>query len=105
MNFELPPVGGAHQTPPAPRTTGKSGSTFSLPAATVPASPPPDVLEQMYDAAQVADKLRAQERELHFHPTDAGQVIVQVRDLNGNVIRTIAPSEALEVAAGKPLTQ
>ena len=84
MNFELPPVGGAHQTPPAPRTTGKSGSTFSLPAATVPASPPPDVLEQMYDAAQVADK---------------------VRDLNGNVIRTIAPSEALEVAAGKPLTQ
>jgi uncharacterized FlaG/YvyC family protein len=30
-------------------------------------------------------------------------VIVQVRDLDGNVIRTIPPARALEIAAGAPL--
>jgi hypothetical protein len=107
MNFELPPIGGPGQTPPASPSarTGKSGSTFSLPAApvnvdTIPASPPPDVLEQMFDAAKVADKLRAQSRELHFEPVDGGHVVIQVRDLDGNVIRTIPPSEALDIATG-----
>jgi hypothetical protein len=109
MNFELPPVGGIGHTPPAPSgpRAGKSGSSFSLPepaaGGAIPASPPPDVLEQMYDAAKVADSLRAQSRELHFEPLRDGRVQIQVRDLDGQVLRTITPSEALDVAAGSPL--
>ncbi len=34
---------------------------------------------------------------------DSGRVIVQVRDLDGRVIRTIPPSEALDVLSGRPL--
>ena len=34
---------------------------------------------------------------------DTGRVIVQVRDLDGNVLRTIPPSEALDVMSGRPL--
>ncbi len=35
---------------------------------------------------------------VHMHPE-----VVQVRDLDGNVIRTIPPAKALDVAAGGPL--
>ena len=106
MNFELPPIGGIGHTPPAAGAegAGKTASRFSVSAGkAIPATPPPTVLEQMYDAARVAEKLRAQERELHFEQTPGGRVVIQVRDLNGNVIRTVPPSEALEIAGGAPL--
>ena len=57
----------------------------------------------MHVAARVAEELRAQKRELHFEATGNGRVIVQVRDLDGNVIRTIPPAKALEVASGASL--
>ena len=58
----------------------------------------------MASAARVHDALRAQGRELHFaHDAGSGRMTVQVRDSSGHVLRTISPSEALEVAAGKPL--
>ena len=71
--------------------------------STLPASPPPAVLEDMHAAARVYEELRAQKRELHFEAMPNGRVIVQVRDLDGNVIRTIPPARALEVASGGPL--
>jgi flagellar protein FlaG len=70
---------------------------------TLPASPPEHLLEEMHDAAQVADRLREQARELHFELVGDGRVQVEVRDLEGNVIRTIPPAQALEVAAGASL--
>src|SRR4051812_1756486 len=110
MDFNIPPIsGGVERTAPAPRSEPAQAAGFSaqLDAAvnvsTLPASPPPAVLEDMHEAARVADQLRAQKRELHFECTGNGQVIVQVRDLDGNVIRTIPPAKALEVAAGEPL--
>lgn len=57
----------------------------------------------MQNAAAVADKLRAQHRELHFEPQKSGRIVVQVRDLEGNVIRTIPPSQAVAIAGGAPL--
>jgi flagellar protein FlaG len=51
----------------------------------------------------VAEELHSQQRELHFEPTSSGRVIVQVRDLDGNVIRTIPPWHALNVMAGAAL--
>jgi hypothetical protein len=109
MDFNIPPVGGVDRTGPAPRSApaGQAGFGAALDAAvnvsTLPASPPPSVLEDMYVAGRVAEELRAQKRELHFEPTDSGRVVVQVRDLDGNVIRTIPPEKALEIASGAPL--
>jgi flagellar protein FlaG len=110
MDFNIPPIaGGVERTGPAPRDESPPAADFSasLDAAVnvsaLPASPPPSVLEDMHAAARVAAELRAQQRELHFEPTGNGRVIVQVRDLDGNVIRTIPPARALEVAAGAPL--
>jgi hypothetical protein len=110
MDFNIPPIaGGVERTAPAPRSEPAQAAGFSaqLDAAvnvsTLPASPPPSVLEDMHKAARVAEELRAQKRELHFETTENGRVIVQVRDLDGNVIRTIPPARALEIASGSPL--
>jgi hypothetical protein len=110
MDFNIPPIaGGVERTGPAPRNDAAAKADFStsLDAAvnvsTLPASPPPSVLEDMHAAARVAAELRAQQRELHFEAAGNGRVIVQVRDLDGNVIRTIPPARALEIASGDPL--
>ena len=54
-------------------------------------------------AAERAAELRADNRELHFRKDEAVRPrrSSQVRDLDGNVIRTIPPSEALDVMSGR----
>ena len=113
MNFDIPPIGGPGGAADPPRAaapaqrpdfaTSLEAASNDVNVSTLPASPPTEVLEQMHEAGRVAQELRAQQRELHFEPTGNGRVIVQVRDLDGNVIRTIPPSRALEIAAGAPL--
>ena len=108
MDFNVPPVGGVERTGQAHRTSGVKAAASAEPVAavtvdTLPASPPEHLLAEMYDASKVADQLRAQQRELHFEAVGTGRVVVQVRDLEGNVIRTIPPAGALDVASGKPL--
>jgi uncharacterized FlaG/YvyC family protein len=62
------------------------------------------VLDEVAAARDRAAELAANNRELHFSTDqDTGRVIVQVRDLEGNVIRTIPPSHALQVVAGAPI--
>jgi flagellar protein FlaG len=102
--FNAPQATGGRGTPPA------AGSQFSLPRADsthiagVPATPPPDALREVDRAAQRAEDLWHDNRELHFEmDEESGRVIVQVRDREGAVIRTIPASEALDVLAGKPL--
>lgn len=107
MDFNLPPLGGIDRTGQVQRTAGpKAAASNEAVAAvtvdTLPASPPAELLEAMHDASKVADTLRAQARELHFETT-GNRVVVQVRDLDGNVLRTIPAIEALEVAGGKQL--
>ena len=110
MDFNIPPIqGGVERTEPAPASApvDEPGFKAQLDAAvnvsTLPASPPSSVLEDMHAAARVAQELRAQKRELHFETTSDGRVTVQVRDLDGNVIRTIPPARALEIASGARL--
>ena len=113
MDFNIPPVGGPDRAGAGPRSAPaqRAQASFgaSLEAAqnvnlsTLPATPPDEVLEQMHEAGRVAEFLHSQARELHFEPTESGRVVVQVRDLDGNVLRTIPPAQALEIAAGAPL--
>jgi FlaG protein len=118
MSFEIGPV------PPVPpggivRRTQPATPGFSLdlarrvakpPAApdtallSLPAAPPADALDAVGAAAARAAELRAANRELHFRKDEeSGRVIVEVRDLEGHVIRTIPPSHALDVMAGAVL--
>lgn len=110
MNFNIPPVGGPERAEPSSRSAPVQPQHAFAPALdaavsvnTLPASPPQSVIDEMHEAARVADKLHALGRELHFEPTQSGRVIVQVRDLDGNVIRTVPPATALEIAGGASL--
>jgi hypothetical protein len=70
----------------------------------IPASPPPDVVVEIHRAAARAEELHQANRELHFEKDAAsGRIVVQVRDLSGNVLRTIPPSSALDVMSGAGL--
>jgi flagellar protein FlaG len=99
-------------TPPAAPKRGAdaAGPQFSVPrdetavVGGIPAEPPEDALREVDRAADRAEELWRDQRELHFAmDEDSGRVIVQVRDLDGRVIRTIPLSEALEVLSGRSL--
>jgi hypothetical protein len=84
--------------------TGASAPAGDVAVISLPPSPPPEVLDEVAIARDRAAELAAANRELHFSMDESsGRVIVQVRDLEGNVIRTIPPSEALGVMAGASL--
>ena len=108
MDFNLPPLGGVERAAQAQRPKGAKAAASTEPAVdvtvdTLPASPPDSVLEEMFAASKAADQLHEQGRELNFEVVGNGRVVVQVRDLDGNVIRTIPAGKALDVAAGAPL--
>jgi hypothetical protein len=71
---------------------------------TVPADPPPEVLNQMEEAARTYERLSDQGRELRFaRDTYGGRARIEVRDRSGAVLRTLSTAQALAVAAGTPL--
>jgi FlaG protein len=117
MSFEigpLPPVTPgvpARRPAPAPATAdfavtlaAASAPKGDVAVISLPPSPPAELLDEVAAARDRAAELAANNRELHFS-TDAetGRVVVQVRDLQGNVIRTIPPSHALHVMSGGAL--
>ena len=70
----------------------------------IPASPPPDVLAEVDAAWERAAQLHAQGRELHFSAEKGtGRVIIQVRTVAGELLRTIPPSRALDIMSGGEL--
>ena len=70
----------------------------------VPPAPTPEARELVAKAADVVEQMRKNNRELHFsRDEDSNRVVIQVRDLDGKVLKTIPPSEALNVMAGGEL--
>lgn len=77
-------------------------AVHAVTADVMPASPPHDVQAQVAEAHERAQQLAENNRELHFaKDPDSGRIIVQVRDLDGKVLRTIPPSHALAVMSGE----
>jgi hypothetical protein len=117
MSTPIQPTQGTNPTGPVPGsrsatgTQRTGGASFALPSGgaavaldTLPASPPQQVLDEMASAASTYDSLRAAGRELHFaHDGQSGRMTIEVRDPGGQVLRTLSPAQALDVAAGKPL--
>jgi uncharacterized FlaG/YvyC family protein len=112
MSFQVPPLSGADKVlgsqqvkrTEKPQPTSKVESTDSVRLDTIPSQPPESLHAEMDRAAKRVDELKADGRELRFdRDKDTGRVVVQVRDLDGNVLRTIPPSKLLDVAAGGSL--
>jgi FlaG protein len=105
MDLRIGQIAITGTTPPAPRRPAVTAADFGLPGpadTAIPDAPPPDVLREVQAASLRAEELWNARRELHFQmDEDTGRVVVQVRDLEGNVIRTIPPSEALDIMSGR----
>ena len=93
----------------APAQTGAGappavGSQVDTIMGDVPPVATPEVRAEVDRAAERVDELRAQGRELHFSTDPASnRVIIEVRDLDGKVLKTIPPSKALHIMAGGEL--
>jgi flagellar protein FlaG len=112
MDFNLPPIGGGDRTGgaapvPRPRAADKDFPKVLAEAGDVrndaiPATPPPEAHAEVERASARYDELRSQGRELHFNTDhESGRLVIEVRDLDGNVIRTVPPSKALDVISGE----
>jgi flagellar protein FlaG len=95
--------------PKVPHVDAKAGrATGAVETGTilgdVPPAPTPEAREMVDRAAERVQELRVRNRELHFTHDDASnRVVIEVRDLDGNVIRTIPPAKALDIMSGEEL--
>ena len=84
---------------PAPSKPGlhESGTVVG----DVPPAPTPEARELVAKAAEVVQKLHDNNRELHFETDhETGRVIIEVKDLDGNTLKTIPPKHALDFLTG-----
>jgi hypothetical protein len=112
MSFDLSAIDAYRTGRPAPEPTAARpsgrGGTFAdaVKAASdahvdaIPASPPADVMEEVLAAQRAIEDMHARGRQLHFD-MDSGRVRILLQDLDGNTIREIPPSHALEIAGGR----
>jgi hypothetical protein len=92
---------------PAARSAGAAGGGFadtlraqSDSVDAIPSAPPPEVMNEVLAAQRAIEDMHARGRQLHFE-MDAGRVKILLQDLDGNTLREIPPSHALEVAGGR----
>jgi flagellar protein FlaG len=114
MNFDIATVGAAGSSKPvtasgpsnkSERATSTSKTEDdSVTVDTFPSSPPAEVHDAMGVAAAAYEKLQSQDRELSFQVDDrTGRVKIAVHDLRGEVLFTVPPSKALDIASGGSL--
>jgi hypothetical protein len=66
-------------------------------------TPPPEVLDQVAAAGRISREMRESGHELRFSNGQGGRVTVELSDREGKTVKSMLISEALEIAAGKPV--
>ncbi len=67
-------------------------------------TPPPQVLDQMGAAGAIHDQLRDRGRHVRFFAGAPGEhARLEIRDDDGNLMRIVSMTEAVELAAGRRL--
>ncbi len=107
MSAGIPIVGGAPRAerplaPPEPQAPRPTSFADQLDPAVEASGPPPEVSAEVQAAARAADRLHQLGRQLRFErDTDSGRIVIEVRDLDGNVLRRVPPTEVFDFASGK----
>jgi hypothetical protein len=92
-----PPLDAA---PPAVDGSQEEGTVLG----SVPPAPTAEARDMVDRASARVQELVRQNRELHFsRDEESNRVVIQVRDLEGNVIKTIPPAKALDILSGAEL--
>jgi hypothetical protein len=65
--------------------------------------PPMSVWHEVDAAGARADALREEGREVHFDvDPESGRLVIQLRELDGGVLRELKPADAVAIACGAP---
>jgi hypothetical protein len=65
--------------------------------------PPLSVWREVDAAGHRADELRAAGREVHFELDErTGRIVIQLRELDGGVLRDLSAADAVAIAGGAP---
>jgi flagellar protein FlaG len=96
------PLAGAAAYADASRGAKAAGSDTLLDS--IPPAPTEEARQMVDRAAEVVEDLYKNNRELHFSVDESTRrVVIEVRDLEGHVLKTIPPAKALDVMAGAAL--
>lgn len=61
------------------------------------------VWQEVDAAARYVDALHECGREVHFEiDPDSGRLVIQLRELDGGVLRELRPADAVAIAGGAP---
>jgi uncharacterized FlaG/YvyC family protein len=95
------PLAALHAVKPAATDVDHSKDTI---LGDVPPAPTAEAREMVDKAAERVQEMHKQNRELHFSRDESSnRVVIEVRDLDGNVIKTIPPAKALDILSGAEL--
>jgi len=87
----------------APGAAARAAATDTV-LDSIPPAPTEEARQMVDRAAQVVDDLYKNHRELHFSiDKSTNRVVIEVRDLDGHVLKTIPPAKALDVMSGGAL--
>lgn len=86
---------------PAQATASMSASEAPVSLDTVPSTPPASVLDQIEAADNAWKSLHAQGFEVRYsHDPQSRRTTATLHDSTGAAVRTLTPTEAVELAAG-----
>jgi hypothetical protein len=104
-----PLAGAVATTPPirpqnaAPRQVDAAQDEGTI-VGEVPPAPTPEARAMVDKAAEVVQELHDHNRELHFSRDErTNRMVIEVRDLEGNVLKTIPPAKAMDIMSGAEL--
>ncbi|HWK26605.1 MAG TPA: flagellar protein FlaG [Solirubrobacter sp.] len=94
-------LAGGGQPGPAVAVSGAARHEEGAIVGTVPPAPTEEARALVDRAADRVDELHRANRELHFKQDETtNRIVIEVRDLDGNVLKTIPPAKALEIMSG-----
>jgi hypothetical protein len=67
-------------------------------------APPAEVMDEIAAAGRISRQLGESGHEVRFTDGPDGRIAVELADREGKTVRTMKVAEALEIAAGKPLS-
>jgi uncharacterized FlaG/YvyC family protein len=99
----IAPVTAPHAVKPAATDVDNDHGKDTI-LGDVPPAPTAEAREMVDKAAERVQELHKQNRELHFTRDEtSNRVVIEVRDLDGNLIKTIPPAKALDILSGAEL--
>ena len=83
-----------------PQPSPQSPGYHESPSMILPAAVPHALCEAVDAAGRRAQALAASGRELHFEVGASGELVVQMRDRDCNVLKSLSPTQAISLMGG-----